>query len=128
MILPITVLALTLILSGCFYTQSDVEEAYEQGVEDAGGNRSKSFDDANFNDGDKDDYERTAQEGGFEEIDKYRNTIEGGNYVFVTPTGSCYHTLECPSLKDTLYVKPYKLGQVPDSYTECSKCHPWQYE
>ena len=74
------------------------------------------------------EYERLAEEGDFEDIDDYIGTQEGYEYVFITPTGSCYHTIDCETLEDTLYVKPYRLGQTPDGYDPCSVCDPWQYE
>lgn len=76
----------------------------------------------------EEEYERLAEEGDFEDIEDYRGTDEGYNYVFITPTGSCYHTIDCETLEDTLYVKPYKLGQTPDGYDPCSVCDPWQWE
>ncbi len=74
------------------------------------------------------EYERLAEEGDFEDINDYLGTQEGYEYVFITPTGHCYHTIDCETLDDTLYVKPYVLGQTPDGYDACPVCDPWQYE
>lgn len=59
-------------------------------------------------------------------IEEYRNT--SGSYVYVTPTGSCYHLLDCPTLARTKKVKPYLLSDVPDNYSNCQVCDPLQYD
>ena len=50
------------------------------------------------------------------------------SYVYITPTGSCYHMIDCPRLSRTESVKPYRLGETPNGYRSCSVCDPWQYE
>lgn len=103
------------------YKQTSLDKNYRN---DIGNDRNTGFS--------EDEYEKTGEdafeEDDFEAIEKYRGTREGDNYVFITPTGKYYHTINCPSLSRTKYVKPFVLGQTPDGYEECSKCRPYQFE
>ena len=75
-----------------------------------------------------DEYEQLAEDGNFDSIYDWYDRADNSNFVYITPTGHCYHCLDCESLENTEYVKAYRLGDTPEGYSGCPYCSPWQYE
>lgn len=103
-------------------SEKDSEESYDETPE----NTSSSADDLVTDSVDSSETESDNLD--WAPIEEYQDSPEQNSYVYVTPTGSCYHTLNCPTLSHTKKVKPYSLGNVPTEYSNCQVCDPLQYD